>query len=641
MALISEAADATRGTELGLEPKSFAEAVEEALARDDPPLDESIIKESPPEHHSSFSRSTSEARPLGEVIDEIERSPAPGSPVLRHPRGRLENKSSHDSHMNSADKPVAMSNGTTNGHSDDHSNGAANGSSNDDTNGVAAPRTNGNTHKEKETGSDTVHEAGTDHRRSKNREELQEPRTPTRKAPSASSGQSLKVNKSQRTRPESIASGSLDATPEPGTLIYESLRNKSGENLASVKPPAAAYQLSLTSREDKADEAEKPSASKRPQRSRQLSLVSGRRAGAGWAASAIRWAPLNVPVQRRLQTLVVLLHTISIVGMLGIFFIICAIPLSWPIVVPYLIYLTFSRAAVDGKLAHRSEWLRSSKIWSLFGAYFPARLHRSQELEPTRKYIFGYHPHGIISHGAFAAFATEALGFGQLFPGITNSLLTLDANFSIPLYRDWAIRLGLQSVSRESCENLLSKGGINGAGMGRAITIVIGGARESLDASPKSLKLVLKKRKGFVKLAVRTGADLVPVLSFGENDLYDQVDGESHPIVHKFQLFVKKCMGFTVSRHNNFLPCSSTDTCLQVPLFHARGVFNYDVGIMPYRRPMNIVVGKPIPVRQAAQPDPAYVEELHAKYIEELVGIWETWKDDFAPNRVSELELAE
>ena len=75
--------------------------------------------------------------------------------------------------------------------------------------------------------------------------------------------------------------------------------------------------------------------------------------------------------------------------------------------------------------------------------------------------------------------------------------------------------MGLASVSRESCENLLSRGGANGEGMGRAITIVVGGARESLDAQPHSLRLVLKRRKGFVKLAIRTGADLVPVLAFG------------------------------------------------------------------------------------------------------------------------------
>jgi 2-acylglycerol O-acyltransferase 2 len=57
---------------------------------------------------------------------------------------------------------------------------------------------------------------------------------------------------------------------------------------------------------------------------------------------------------------------------------------------------------------------------------------------------------------------------------------------------------------------------------------------------------VLRCRKGFIKLAIRTGADLVPVLAFGENDLYDQVTSESHPAIHRWQLGVKKAMGFTV-----------------------------------------------------------------------------------------------
>ena len=75
--------------------------------------------------------------------------------------------------------------------------------------------------------------------------------------------------------------------------------------------------------------------------------------------------------------------------------------------------------------------------------------------------------------------------------------------------------MGLGSVSRESIENLLSKGGPNKEGMGRAVTVVVGGAAESLDAHPKTLRLVLNKRKGFVKMAIRCGADLVPVLGFG------------------------------------------------------------------------------------------------------------------------------
>lgn len=184
--------------------------------------------------------------------------------------------------------------------------------------------------------------------------------------------------------------------------------------------------------------------------------------------------------------------------------------------------------------------------------------------------------------------------------------------------------MGLASVSRESCENLLTKGGTNGEGMGRAITIVVGGARESLDAQPGSLRLILNSRKGFVKLAARTGADLVPVLGFGENDLYEQVDSEQHPFIHKIQILIKKFMGFTV------------------PLFHARGVFNYDVGLMPYRRPLNVVVGRPIEVikqRHQDKVDEDYINELHSRYVQELNRLWDEWKDVYATNRTSELEI--
>jgi 2-acylglycerol O-acyltransferase 2 len=190
-------------------------------------------------------------------------------------------------------------------------------------------------------------------------------------------------------------------------------------------------------------------------------LVSGKKAGERWETSSIRFAPLDVPLRRRLQTAVVLFHTLALASFASLFFFLCAIPIFWPILLPYLIYCLTSKASTNGTLSHRSEFLRSLPLWSLFASYFPARLHRTQELPPTRKYIFGYHPHGIISMGAFAAFATESRGFKQLFPGITNTLLTLDSNFRVPIYRDYVLAMGLASVSKESCENILSKGGPN------------------------------------------------------------------------------------------------------------------------------------------------------------------------------------
>jgi hypothetical protein len=55
-------------------------------------------------------------------------------------------------------------------------------------------------------------------------------------------------------------------------------------------------------------------------------------------------------------------------------------------------------------------------------------------------------------------------------------------------------------VSRESIEWILTK-----QGPGNAAIIVVGGAEEALEANPGKYNLKLKDRKGFVKMAIKTG----------------------------------------------------------------------------------------------------------------------------------------
>ncbi|KAM3516423.1 hypothetical protein NHJ13051_009929 [Beauveria bassiana] len=375
-----------------------------------------------------------------------------------------------------------------------------------------------------------------------------------------------------------------------------------------------------------ADAAKPPVNGVEPTRRRYPTLSSEkslRNSEANWKAVGIRFAPLRVPLRRRLQTGAVLFHCMSIVVLVSLFWFTCANPLMWPVLIPYLLHLTFSTAAVDGSLSYRSEYLRSLPLWKLFAGYFPIRLHKTFDLDPQRRYILGYHPHGIISHGAWCSFATNALGFRDKFPGITNSILTLDSNFRIPFYRDWILAMGVRSVSKESIRNILSKGGPKNDGQGRAVTIVIGGARESLEAQPGTLRLILKGRKGFVKMALRSGADLVPVIGFGENDIYDQLSPKAHPLVHKLQMFTLKVFKFTL------------------PALHGRGLLNYDVGLMPYRRPVNVVIGKPIRVNSAPghQPTSDEINYYHKLYLQELEYLWETYKDTFIPGRISEIEI--
>lgn len=73
-------------------------------------------------------------------------------------------------------------------------------------------------------------------------------------------------------------------------------------------------------------------------------------------------------------------------------------------------------------------------------------------------------------------------------------------------------------------------------GKGHSITIAIGGATESLYASPGTMNLVLRRRTGFVRVALQTGASLVPVIHFGENELYDTIRGSSTSGLRRFQM---------------------------------------------------------------------------------------------------------
>lgn len=249
-------------------------------------------------------------------------------------------------------------------------------------------------------------------------------------------------------------------------------------------------------------------------------------------------------------------------------------------------------------------FLKDFFFWLLSFLPFPTRDTEPEYERKGRQYIFGYHPHGIIGMGAMGGIATEGANWSKMFPGIPVSTLTLVNQFHVPLYREYLLSLGLASVSRRSCTSLLNKG--------QSICIVLGGAQESLLARPGTMDLILNKRKGLVKLAMHVGnTSLVPVLGFGENDLYDQVRNDPTSRLFQVQIFLKNKIGFTL------------------PLMHARGIFNYDFGIIPYRRPINIVVGHPIDIPKIDKPTEAQVSHYHGLYVEGLHQLFDAHKDKF------------
>ncbi|KAJ3366188.1 diacylglycerol O-acyltransferase 1 [Allomyces javanicus] len=231
-----------------------------------------------------------------------------------------------------------------------------------------------------------------------------------------------------------------------------------------------------------------------------------------------------------------------------------------------------------------------------------------------------------MTFGAWINFGTEATGFSTLFPGIKLSMLTLSANFKLPILRDLFMALGMASVSRTSIESIFRQG------PGHSVAIVIGGAQESLYAAPHTLDLVLNKRLGFIKVAILNGALLVPALTFGENEVFDLTIMPEGSIGRQMQQWSKQTFGWAM------------------PAYRGRRVF--PLGTLPYQHRITTVMAKAVdPEEVVGRPiDPhsltkeellEITQKVHQAYIDRVYEVWNKYKDELAPDRIKELELVE
>uniref|UniRef100_A0A8C3FP87 Acyltransferase n=1 Tax=Chrysemys picta bellii TaxID=8478 RepID=A0A8C3FP87_CHRPI len=318
----------------------------------------------------------------------------------------------------------------------------------------------------------------------------------------------------------------------------------------------------------------------------------------------IRFAPLRLPLRRRLQTAAVLQWVFSFLA-LG-----TAPP---DLIVCPLVVFGEGGCCIRwctppcGVLAPQYPLPCSCCPLSGGAPLSPPlspQLVKTAPLDPSRNYLFGFHPHGVLVAGAFGNFCTEATGFGELFPGLTPHLLMLPFWFRLPLFRDYIMSGGERD--KASVSYLLGR-----EGGGQVAVIAVGGPPESLEARPGALTLQILSRKGFIKAALQHGAALVPVFSFGENELFHQVPNPRGSLVRAVQERLQKLMG------------------LALPLFHARGVFQYSFGLLPFRSPIHTVVGAPILVPRTPCPSREAIDRLHATYLEQLIALFEENKTKY------------
>ena len=163
--------------------------------------------------------------------------------------------------------------------------------------------------------------------------------------------------------------------------------------------------------------------------------------------------------------------------------------------------------------------------------------------------------------------------------------------FKLPVIRELFMTMHYRDAGRKTCERIL-RGGPNE--QGSSLFICTGGEAESLQTECGKDKVALLGRNGFVRLALSWGTPLVPVYGLGVTDLYT-----TYTFAENVRRWLAK------SFH------------IAIPLFTGR------LGTpLPHKRPITVLIGKPIEVPKpevpGAKPSDELVEIYHAKYIAAL-----------------------
>lgn len=176
--------------------------------------------------------------------------------------------------------------------------------------------------------------------------------------------------------------------------------------------------------------------------------------------------------------------------------------LEWnPFAVAYLLWHIYDFNTCD-RGSRPWLWLRQLRFWSHFAHSFPIRLIRATQspLSADRNYIFACHPHGIFSIATTLSLTTDGQQFSRLFPGLHPYMVTISQQFWLPFYREILLALGYCSAKAQSIQHILKGKHSNG----QVVAIMIGGTREATEFHwPQRLVLIVKRRRGFLRLALK------------------------------------------------------------------------------------------------------------------------------------------
>ena len=222
-----------------------------------------------------------------------------------------------------------------------------------------------------------------------------------------------------------------------------------------------------------------------------------------------------------------------------------------------------------------------------------------QNIANGKNYLLVYQPHGSLSFAGICSWLVCPHEYRQYM-----STAVADALLWTPILKHVMGIFGLVSASKSSMKKTLKKPGVAGT-----VILYVGGMAELFLSCENEEKLYLKKRKGFIKLALQEGVDIVPIYLFGNTTVLS---------------VMKSGLLATISRK------------LQVSLTYIWGKWN-----LPIPRPCKLlyVSGQPLGMPHIPHPTQEDIDKWHAKYCSEVARLYESYKEKVPEYKHKKLEI--
>lgn len=189
----------------------------------------------------------------------------------------------------------------------------------------------------------------------------------------------------------------------------------------------------------------------------------------------------------------------------------------------------------------------------------------------------------------------------QIWPSMTGhhfNGLAASSALRVPGFKQILRSIGVVDASRDTARKVLEH-------FPYTIGISTGGVAEVFETNANDECILLKDRVGLIKLAIRTGADLVPCYMFGNTKLLSCWAGEGIPGARTIMESISRKVGFAT-----------------ILIF---GRFGLPI---PYRVPIVAVLGKPIPTHhlKAEEPTSEHIAIVQQQLIDDMLEIFDKYK---------------